>query len=459
MPSPSLQHPLPTTRRRRARGLLAGLLALGVGLSALSTTATAEAAATKRTPSTIVSPGNFSGFGFDQCVAPTQSAMTAWMNTSPYLAVGIYISGNSRHCRTQPNLSAAWVDTQLRAGWKVLPIVLGPQASCSTRYPKYSDDPTISASKANNYAAATRQGIAEARKSAADAARYGIPKRSTLWYDLEAFNISHTACRESALRFVSAWNSEISSLGYVSGFYSSAASGIKMLDDARVNRPSAFTLPSQIWIADWDKKATTTSTFVRPDGWPAARMKQYLGGHNETWGRVKINIDSNYLHFGRGSTITMPRPCGSTTMNLTSFTLVNKANKRSDQIRAMQCLLKVRGLYRGPMDGKLTRTTKKAVATFQRRNAQPVGPWTATLWMRGFAKGSTPVLKVGSASTAVLRVQRALNATSVGRVAVTGSYDNATKAAVARYQAKLKQPATGIVTAPTWAALQAGRVV
>ena len=456
MPSPSPLHP--TTTRRRARGLIAGLAALGVALSALSMTGTAEAAK-KKTASTIVSPGNFSGYGFDQCVAPTQSAMTTWMNSSPYLAVGIYISGNSRHCRTQPNLSATWVDTQLKAGWKLLPIVLGPQASCSTRYPKYKDDPTISANKANNYSAATTQGTLEARKSAADATRYGIPKRSTLWYDLEAFNISNTACRESALRFVSAWNAEITKLGYVSGFYSSAASGIKMLDDARKTRPTAFTLPAQIWIADWDKKANTSSQFVRADGWPAARMKQYIGGHNETWGGVRINIDTNYLSFGQGSRITMPRPCGSTNINLTSFTLVNKNNKRTDQIRAMQCVLKVRGLYKGPMDGRLTRVTKKAVANFQRSNRQPVGPWTATLWMRGFAKGATPVLKVGSASTAVLRVQRALNATSVGRVPVTGTYDAATKAAVIRYQKALRHSATGIVTAPTWAALQAGRVV
>ena len=47
---------------------------------------------------------------------PTQRAMDAWLKSSPYLAVGIYISGASRGCVHQPNLSARWVGNQLRKG-------------------------------------------------------------------------------------------------------------------------------------------------------------------------------------------------------------------------------------------------------------------------------------------------------------------------------------------------------
>ncbi len=63
-----------------------------------------------------VTPGNFTGYGFDQCVAPTQAAMDSWLTSSPYSAVGIYISGDSRGCMDQPNLTPAWVSTQLRNG-------------------------------------------------------------------------------------------------------------------------------------------------------------------------------------------------------------------------------------------------------------------------------------------------------------------------------------------------------
>ena len=52
-----------------------------------------------------VTPGDFRGYGFDQCLAPTQRAMDVWLNHSPFLSVGIYISGNSRACRSQPNLT------------------------------------------------------------------------------------------------------------------------------------------------------------------------------------------------------------------------------------------------------------------------------------------------------------------------------------------------------------------
>ena len=81
----------------------------------------------------LATPGDFTGHGFDQCLAPTQSAMNTWWKKSPFSAVGIYISGDSRACRSQPNLSPTWVATQVARGWRLLPIALGPQASCQPR--------------------------------------------------------------------------------------------------------------------------------------------------------------------------------------------------------------------------------------------------------------------------------------------------------------------------------------
>ncbi len=73
-------------------------------------------AAILMTPTTAVAapppaPGNFTGYGFDACVAPSQKVMDAWNLRSPFTAIGIYISGNSRYCsdKYQPNLSKAWV--------------------------------------------------------------------------------------------------------------------------------------------------------------------------------------------------------------------------------------------------------------------------------------------------------------------------------------------------------------
>src|SRR3954469_23518603 len=152
-----------------------------------------------------VTPGNYRGLGFDQCAAPSQSAMSAWIKKSPFRAAGIYISGNSRACRTQTNLTPTWVRNQLAAGWHLLPITLGPQASCSTRYPRYgrSIDPTIVASSTSSYAAAQAQGRAEASKAVDTAQRLGIVRGSTLFYDLEAFDTRKSkSCTSSTLWFL-----------------------------------------------------------------------------------------------------------------------------------------------------------------------------------------------------------------------------------------------------------------
>src|SRR5215213_6187431 len=111
----------------------------------------------------VVTPGNFTGYGFDQCTAPTQASMDAWLNSSPYWAVGIYISGDSRACTSQPNLTPTWVSTQLAKGWLLL-ITLGPQASCTTR-PRYLQQVRINPSPTDAYSIARSQGRGEANKT------------------------------------------------------------------------------------------------------------------------------------------------------------------------------------------------------------------------------------------------------------------------------------------------------
>jgi hypothetical protein len=54
--------------------------------------------------------------------------MAAWRAASPYRAIGIYIGGNNRGC-TQGNLTPDWVRTEVAAGWHLIPLYVGPQAS------------------------------------------------------------------------------------------------------------------------------------------------------------------------------------------------------------------------------------------------------------------------------------------------------------------------------------------
>ncbi|WP_210439015.1 glycoside hydrolase domain-containing protein [Nocardioides xinjiangensis] len=406
----------------------------------------------------LATPGDFTGHGFDQCLAPTQAAMDTWWRTSPFSAVGIYISGDSRACRSQPNLSPTWVATQVARGWRLLPIALGPQASCQPRFPRYKDDFSISPNPTGGYAQAARQGAAEADENAADAAAYGIGPGSTIWYDLEGFDLGNTHCRESALVFTSAWVTRIKALGYVAGFYSSASSGIKMLDDARRLRPGRFALPDRIWIARWDGAANTSTTYIPEDGWrPGGRMKQYRGGHDETWGGVTINIDSNFIDLGAGS---QPRPegrCPGTRLGYWKYPTLSPASAQATRVKVLQCLLEEQGTYSGAVSGSYDAATIAAARAWQAaRRFTPTDTFEKRHWVALLSAGARTTVKRGSSDEAVHRLQRALNAAGAGRFRATGVFDAKTESALRAYQSRLRIAVSGVATRQTWNKLQRG---
>jgi glycoside hydrolase-like protein len=423
----------------------------------------AAAVAAARNP---VTPGNFRGYGFDQCLAPTQAKMNSWLQHSPFLAVGIYISGDSRACRHQPNLTPRWISTQLSKGWRLLPITLGPQASCQPRFPRYRDDFKISPAPggANRYPTARRMGVAEAIKTVKDAKALGIVEGSTLWYDLEGFDVTNRHCRESALAFLSTWTQQLHKLNYVSGVYSSAGSGIKALDDARVNRPNAFKLPDRIWIARWDGMANTSTSYIREDGWrPGRRVKQYQGGHDEVWGGVRINIDRNYLDLGNGSKAPPETHCNGVNVNFTQYQALHPPAGDTvpppSKVRALQCLLKEKGVFGGKVSGIYNRATITAVRAWQTgRGFKASDNWSRRDWITLHTHGNNPVLKVGSMGGYVRRVQRALNAANpANKLTVSGVYDGRTSIAMRAYQTKLRLGGSGVTNFVTWPKLKAGR--
>ncbi len=458
--------PRPRTLRRTAAVTLAAGLVLSLGTSS-GTVAAAPAAAPAqaRAGDNVVTPGDFTGYGFDQCLAPTQQAMNTWLKHSPFLAVGIYISGDSRACRNQPNLTPTWIRKQLAKGWRLLPITLGPQASCQPRFPRYGDDETIKPKpgRKGKYSLARKQGRAEAGSAVAAAQALGITNGSTLWYDLEGFDSGNTHCRESALAFLSAWTRQLHKVGYVSGVYSSASSGIAMLDNARMNRPGEFNLPDAIWIARWDGVANTSTSYIREDGWrPHARVKQYQGGHDETWGGVRINIDRNFLDVGRGSWAADETHCDGVNIDTDRYRALKPAteSKVADpvQVAALQCLLKEKGLYKRKIHGRYSAKTVQAVNAWQAERGFEVSTtWSRPNWMSLFIAGERSVLKFGSAGAPVRRVQRALNAAlSKARLPINGVFDRRTDTALRRWQDKAGVETSGVVASQSWKALAAG---
>ncbi|MBM7516673.1 glycoside hydrolase domain-containing protein [Nocardioides nitrophenolicus] len=360
--------------------LLALVLApLGGTPTATTTDAPVDLAAKSTNP---VTPGNFIGLGFDQCETQSQKNMDTWLEHSPFRAVGVYISGASRFCKTQKNLTPEWVATQLAKGWRILPITLGPQSSCVGRFPRYGAaiDPTIVNDTANAYAAARAQGSAEADSAVAAATALGIVPGSTLWYDLEGWGLSkgNQHCTEPALAFMSAWTARVRQLGYVSGVYSSAGSGIKILDDARLQGRADVTLPDRIWIARWDNVANTSTSYIAEDGWrPGHRVKQYQGGHNETWGGVTINIDRNWLELGD----VAGYGCGGVKVSLKTYKKITPRKAKPRQVRALKCLLQGKGLYPGKMSKKYNKKLRAGIHAWQAQAGQKVkDSWTKKNW-------------------------------------------------------------------------------
>jgi hypothetical protein len=449
--------------------VLSGLLATAV-LSGSIDSAEAGDSAPSAHPAVakaanVLTPGDFTGYGFDQCLTPEQSKMNRWLNHSPFLAVGVYMSGDSRACRDQPNLDAKWVSTQLLKGWRILPITLGPQASCQPRFPRYGDDVKINPKpgRYDKFSRAREQGAAEAAKSVEAARTLGIVEGSTLWYDLEGYDNSNENCRESALAFLSAWTEGLHALSYVSGVYSSAGSGILALDNARVNRPGMFTLPDQIWIARWDGNANTSTHYIREDGWrPHARIKQYQGGHDETWGGVKINIDRNFLDIGLGSVAAPESHCDGTKLAFFSYEALRPADGESvppvGKVKALQCLLKEQGLYAGAISGTYSPRTINAAQAWQEQHGFAVqDKWSIRHWMSLLVAGEHPVLKRGSAGPAVRRLQRALNAADPkAHLAASGAFESTTDAALRAWQHAAEVEVSGVAASQTWAALAAG---
>ncbi|MCF0091300.1 glycoside hydrolase domain-containing protein [Micromonospora sp. MH99] len=270
----------------------------------------AGAATTAPAPTAVVplatgpQPGTFTGRGFDTCTAPAQATMDTWRASSPYGAIGIYISGDSRTC-SQPNLTPTWVANQTNNGWRLLPIELGYQAPCGTRAPKMSADPTTARS----------QGVSAANRSANAAQALGIGSASTIYNDIEQYPTT-ASCRAAVLSFLSGWTEQLHVRGYLAGMYSSGSSGIKDVCDAYGN-PS-YTRLDQIWIGWWNGVADTRAGSYCADAYYAnqQRVHQYAGDVTETWGGVTMKIDRNYLDLR--VTQTPPQQWTATIDNSTS---------------------------------------------------------------------------------------------------------------------------------------------
>ncbi len=277
--------------RRAASAIGAVLTAFALGVAA-SAPAEADPATPGSYPAASSATRTSARF-FDTCTAPPLSALAAWKGTSPYLGVNTYFGGRNRGC-AQPELTAGWVSGAATAGWLIVPTYFGDQPFC------------VFGTKPFRYTAsgAAAQGRADGADAVARAKALGLLPGSALYADVEHYNRAAAGCTVAVRTYVSEWTRTLHRSGYLAGIYAHQDSGVP--DLAASYASTVLARPDAIWMARWDGIVSTVN-------WPTAsnalwaewqRAKQYSGSHNETWGGVTLNVDSDLM---RGPVATVAR--------------------------------------------------------------------------------------------------------------------------------------------------------
>jgi hypothetical protein len=230
----------------------------------------------------------FIGQGFDTCEIPSRGQLEQWIVDSPYRAVNLYFGGIGRACSNLP-LTASFLSELSGIGWKFIPTWVGLQAPCyPTARLRMSLDPTT----------ARAQGASEANAAADVAATLELARPdgsgAILYADIEYYDTTNAACHQAVKAFVTGWSEQLHTRGSLAGVY---ATGSPL---------STFTtlshVPDAIWPANWVLSSYSPSATVwnvyrlSNDLWSNhQRIRQYTGGHLETWGGVSINIDCNVI--------------------------------------------------------------------------------------------------------------------------------------------------------------------
>jgi photosystem II stability/assembly factor-like uncharacterized protein len=223
--------------------------------------------------------------GFDACHLPEISEMQTWWKQSPYDFYALYMGGISLYqgCAIA---NSAWVSAVHQQGWSFVPTWVGPQAPCSSYLHKMSSDPVVT----------YQQGRQEAEDASEKAATMGLTQGglggTVIYYDLEVFGGASETCRKATASFMNGWVERLNELGNIAGGYGAHNSYVE-------DWVTILHVPDVVWAASWYTNIYDSWASVNGITWLNGlwtnhqRLRQYTGGHNETWGSIKFNIDSD----------------------------------------------------------------------------------------------------------------------------------------------------------------------
>ncbi len=252
----------------------------------------------------------YAGQGFDSCSMPTTTLMQDWAANSPYRVWNLYIGGSSRAgCGT---LTSAYVQQLASMGWRFIPTWVGPQAACTSFSTRMSYDSGT----------AYNQGRQEADKAIDTATSLGLTNAdktgAIIYYDLESFNTSDSACKSAAISFMNGWTQRLHERGNQAGVYGSPCSSA--VPDFANNSNKLDAVWLAVWISPYQYRSNVSLSSVACISstlWPThQRMRQYSGSHRESWGAYSLGsidtnvIDAPVVELGRNT--TCPQSGGAT---------------------------------------------------------------------------------------------------------------------------------------------------
>lgn len=228
---------------------------------------------------------------FDACHMGGVSTMQAWWDSSPYRIVGLYLGGISYPVHDPVNctvITQDWVQQVRDMGWTFIPTWAGPQAPCTSYKHQMDEDPAVT----------YLQGRSEAEAASQAASDLGLTSSTLggtiIYYDLEAFGSIPEECKLAVDAFMNGWTECLHELGNLSGGYGSACSSYP-IRWITLDNP-----PDDVWLAYWtedeyDPNQTVYGLPCFADSYYTnhQRIKQYAGGHDESWGGKTLEIDSN----------------------------------------------------------------------------------------------------------------------------------------------------------------------
>ncbi len=236
------------------------------------------------------------GQAFDKCDMATVEQHEDWKLNGPYISSNLYIGGIARACKTQAAMTKENLRTLSETGWTFIPTWVGPQAPCSSYNYKIP----------SNTSQALQQGKDEADAAVEAAFNLGLTKPdkggTVIYYDMEPFDTENAACLNAVKSFFNGWDSQLKSWNNVPGVYSR---GYEINTLAGISHP-----PEVIWPANWycptypdcsvyeyreDAHVWNVSGLPNSLWDDHQRIRQYAGGHNETWGATTLKIDSNVM--------------------------------------------------------------------------------------------------------------------------------------------------------------------